>query len=81
MGHLHHVEEATDLEALSSKGSWGIFHELGHNHQWKDLDLPGTIEATCNLWSVFINEELLEIDRSEAHSALENAKRVERIDS
>ena len=62
MGGLNYVEGATDLELLSSKGSWGIFHELGHNHQWKDLVLPGTIEATCNLWSVFINEELLGIE-------------------
>lgn len=37
---------------LAEHGDWGAFHELGHNHQYGPLNLPGTTECTVNLWSV-----------------------------
>jgi hypothetical protein len=59
MGHLSHHRGLLDLEHIRQSGSWGPFHELGHNHQWRDWFLPGTTEATCNLWSVYIHSEVL----------------------
>jgi hypothetical protein len=59
MGHLRHHDGLLSLEDIRASGSWGPFHELGHNHQWRDWFLPGTTEATCNLWSVYVNEEVL----------------------
>jgi hypothetical protein len=59
MGHLNHHDGLLDLQSIRSSGSWGPFHELGHNHQWRDWFLPGTTEATCNLWSVYIHEQVL----------------------
>ena len=61
MGHLRHHQGLLDLEHIRTNGSWGPFHELGHNHQWRDWFLPGTTEATCNLWSVYIHENLLNL--------------------
>lgn len=59
-----------ELDRMSRSGSWGLFHELGHNHQHIDWLLPGTIESSVNLWSVYVHEEVLGIPRSEAHGAL-----------
>jgi hypothetical protein len=61
MGHLHHHQGLLDLDHIRTEGSWGPFHELGHNHQWRDWFLPGTTETTCNLWSVYIHETLLNL--------------------
>jgi hypothetical protein len=40
------------------KGNWGIFHELGHNHQVKDWTFEGTGEVTCNLFSFYVYDKL-----------------------
>ena len=47
--------------------------------RWNDWILPGTTETTCNLWSVYLFEEVLNISRDTAHPALEPAQRAERI--
>ncbi|CAN0578242.1 unnamed protein product, partial [Laminaria digitata] len=81
MAHLASVPEALDLELLNREGSWGLFHELGHNHQWRDWVLPGTTEANVNLFSVYAMETVVARDRSLAHSALSPVNRSMRIDS
>jgi hypothetical protein len=40
------------------KGNWGIFHELGHNHQVGDWTFDGTGEVTCNLFSFYVMDKL-----------------------
>ncbi|MBI5772747.1 MAG: hypothetical protein HZA89_03265 [Verrucomicrobia bacterium] len=40
------------------KGNWGIFHELGHNHQVSDWTFEGTGEVTCNLFSFYVMDKL-----------------------
>ncbi|HEY6170553.1 MAG TPA: M60 family metallopeptidase [Verrucomicrobiae bacterium] len=40
------------------KGNWGIFHELGHNHQVSDWTFDGTGEVTCNIFSFYVMEKL-----------------------
>lgn len=81
MAHLASVPEALDLGLLNREGSWGLFHELGHNHQWRDWVLPGTTEANVNLFSVYAMETVVAHDRSLAHSALSSVNRSMRIDS
>lgn len=61
MGHMNHHDGLLDLASIRTNGSWGPFHELGHNHQWNDWFLPGTTETTCNLWSVYIHEVVLNL--------------------
>lgn len=49
-----------------TKGLWGQIHELGHNQQRTHWDFePHTAEATCNLWSVYVHEEVLGINRAQ----------------
>jgi hypothetical protein len=69
----------TDVEYLTTTAEWGAFHELGHNHQYAPAVLPGTIEATCNLWSVYVSENVVGVDRSIAHPALTPSSRHETI--
>ena len=75
------VGDALDLDGIARSGSWGLFHELGHNHQWLDWVLPGTTESSVNLWSVRVSEDLLGLSRDVAHPALAPAARVARIDA
>ena len=78
MAHLESAVELTDLPSLQSAGSWGAFHELGHNHQDLAWVLPGTTEGNVNLFSVYAMEEVVGIDRSEGHSALTESSRASR---
>lgn len=40
------------------KGSWGLFHELGHNHQSPDWTFSGTTEVTVNLFTLYVFEKV-----------------------
>jgi uncharacterized membrane protein len=51
MTHLDAAAFMTSLETLK-KGSWGLLHELGHNHQEGDWTFDGTGEVTCNLFAL-----------------------------
>ncbi len=73
------AQKVVDLAELKEKGGWGIFHELGHNHQQRVWYLPGTTEATCNLWSVRLSEEVLGISRDDAHRGTDPFNRRQAI--
>ena len=51
-------------------GVWGLFHEMGHNHQITDWTFDGTVEVTENLFSLYAFEKLCNSDPLEAHPAL-----------
>lgn len=76
MTHLDAVDDMTDASRLAA-GSWGLFHELGHNHQSPDWTFDGTVEVTCNLFSLYICETVCAMPPSTGHPALE--KRDETI--
>ncbi|XP_041796403.1 TRPM8 channel-associated factor homolog [Chelmon rostratus] len=64
-----------------TKGLWGQIHELGHNQQRTHWDFePHTAEATCNLWSVYVHEEVLGINRAQAHSSMTSAQQRSRAE-
>ncbi|WP_437929881.1 M60 family metallopeptidase [Sorangium sp. So ce291] len=79
------LDVQNDLVSLSRlmAGSWGPLHELGHNHQWDPWALPGSIEASVNLWSVYAFEKVLGIPRGNAMpdrvADLAPAERAKRI--
>jgi hypothetical protein len=79
MAHLDAGPMVLDVAAIEKDGLWGPFHELGHNHQWGDWVLPGTIESSVNLWSVYISENVFGLPRSKAHPALDPAERAKRL--
>ncbi|NP_001088165.1 TRPM8 channel-associated factor homolog [Xenopus laevis] len=80
MCHLESAKELTDLNIMQTGGIWGPIHELGHNQQKTNWELPPhTTEATCNLWSVYVHETVLGIPRSQAHCCLQAETRANHI--
>ncbi|KAM4693132.1 TRPM8 channel-associated factor homolog [Discoglossus pictus] len=80
MIHDTSVPGLLDVDVINRSGSWGIFHEMGHNQQklgWNFF--PNTDETTNNLWSVYIMENLCNIPRSKAHGQLKPDTREARI--
>lgn len=64
MGQRSAVKELVDVEHMRKHGLWGPIHELGHNQQRACWEFPShTTECTCNLWSVYVHEEVLGMDR------------------
>lgn len=55
MTHLDAAPRLVDVELLRREGEWGLFHELGHNHQAPEWTFDGTLEVTCNLFTCYIN--------------------------
>lgn len=78
MAHDLSVPEVVNVSYMAENGDWGMFHELGHNHQWMPSTLPGTTEASCNLASVYLMEELVGI---EGHGAISPDQRSSRMGS
>jgi hypothetical protein len=58
MTHLDATERFVDFGRLSTKGDWGMFHELGHNHQRREWTFDGAVEVTCNLFSLYLQDRL-----------------------
>ncbi|XP_039478330.1 TRPM8 channel-associated factor homolog [Oreochromis aureus] len=78
---MAHKMTAQELVGVK-KGSplWGPIHELGHNQQRACWEFPpNTTECTCNLWSVYVNEEVLGIHREKTEDAMTSANRQSRI--
>uniref|UniRef100_A0A3Q2ZAV6 TRPM8 channel-associated factor homolog n=1 Tax=Kryptolebias marmoratus TaxID=37003 RepID=A0A3Q2ZAV6_KRYMA len=64
---IHSSEAAVLFKVKNARtfGLWGELHELGHNQQRIYWEFPpNTTEATCNLWSVYVNEEVLGVNRA-----------------
>lgn len=64
MTHLDVASMAVDTKALTTKGSWGHYHELGHNHQAPEWTFDGTTEVTCNLFSLYVFDQVLKMGLS-----------------
>ncbi|XP_060928779.1 TRPM8 channel-associated factor homolog [Limanda limanda] len=68
MIHSSVAAELVSVDHIRNVGIWGLIHELGHNQQRGCWEFPpNTTECTCNLWSVYVHEEVLGIDRAKAH--------------
>ena len=76
MAHDLSVPDVLDLEYMSENGDWGMFHELGHNHQWMPSTLPGNTETSCNFASVYLMEELV---GTSGHGATDADQRNQRM--
>jgi len=63
------VEHSLSLAEMK-QGSWGHFHELGHNHQVGDWTFDGTTEVTCNLFSLYCMETLCGKPPGQGHDAM-----------
>ena len=76
MAHDLSVPDVLDIEHMSQEGDWGMFHELGHNHQWMPSTLPGTTETGCNFASVYLMEDLVGVS---GHDAVDPQQRDSRM--
>lgn len=47
-----HYDVSINKEMLEKGGGWGIYHEIGHNHQFPDWTPPGMGEVTCNIFTL-----------------------------
>ncbi|GAA6226242.1 TRPM8 channel-associated factor homolog isoform X1 [Lates japonicus] len=71
MMHSSIAAELVKPDDARTKGLWGETHELGHNQQRGRWEFrPHTTEATCNLWSVYVHEEVLGVNRAQAHPSM-----------
>lgn len=78
MTHLDAAPDMVSVENLRA-GTWGLYHELGHNHQSGDWTFDGTGEVTVNLFSMYILETACEKPMGSGHDALaQRAKMIER---
>jgi hypothetical protein len=66
------LEAAADMVSVDrlKAGTWGLFHELGHNHQESDWTFEGTVEVTVNLFSLYLMETISNKPVGEGHEAL-----------
>ncbi len=76
MAHDLSVSDVVNFTYVSENGDWGMFHELGHNHQWMPSTLPGTTETGCNFASVYLMEELV---GTEGHGQTNPVQRASRM--
>lgn len=47
--------------SLVNSGSWGLWHELGHNHQWSPFRFDGCTEVTVNIFSAISQTQAIEV--------------------
>jgi len=58
MTHLDAAPRMVDYGRLSTVGEWGLYHEVGHNHQDPMWTFEGTGEVTCNLFALYLLDTL-----------------------
>lgn len=58
MAPMGEIPTVLDPAKVKRDGAWGYFHELGHNHQSPLWTFDGTVEVTCNLYSMYVTETL-----------------------
>ncbi|XP_033486678.2 TRPM8 channel-associated factor homolog [Epinephelus lanceolatus] len=81
MMHTYTVSEVFRVGDDRTVVLWGEIHELGHNQQRDPWEFrPHTGEATNNLWSVYVHEEVLGINREKAHPAMISTERKNTVD-
>ena len=80
MTHLDAAPLMVSKSRLTSKGqAWGLYHEMGHNHQSPDWTFEGTGEVTVNLFSLYVIEKLCGCPSAEAHPAISPASRAKAL--
>lgn len=78
MTHLDAAPRMVDLNVMK-QGEWGLFHELGHNHQSGDWTFGGTGEVTVNLFTLYCYEKVCGKKPREARDDMTVEKRNKNI--
>jgi len=80
MTHLDAAAIMVDRERMLREGAracWGLFHELGHNHQNPDWTFAGTGEVTCNLFTLYALDSVVGVSPDEQERFTRGAIREE----
>jgi hypothetical protein len=75
-------EVLVDVPRIVSNGHggvWGLFHELGHNHQSGDWTFEGTGEVTVNLFTMYVFETVCGLPAAKAHGGISGAERARKL--
>ncbi len=59
-------------------GVWGLFHELGHNHQSRDWTFRGTGEVTVNLFTMYVFETVCGREPTRCHGGISDRARAKK---
>jgi hypothetical protein len=52
------VPLSLSVERLTTEGTWGHWHEIGHNHQLPEWTFDGTGEVTNNIYTLYMMEKV-----------------------
>lgn len=75
MAHVPEAKEMLDFKKLSTEGSWGMYHEIGHNHQPICITPSGFVESTVNLFTLAtLKATIPKRDPLVGHGALSDPK-------
>lgn len=73
MTHMDAVDDMSRADGAGLKaGTWGLYHELGHNHQKGEWTFEGTGEVTNNLWSLYLMETISSKKPGMGHDAMDS---------
>ena len=64
------IRLAVSERRIRHEGAWGLFHELGHNHQQSDWTFDGTGEVTNNLIVLYVFDKVLGLRFDCGHEAI-----------
>jgi len=64
------------LKRNGHDGVWGLFHELGHNHQEPDWTFRGTGEVTVNLFTMHVLETVCGLEPTQCHGSISDRSRA-----
>lgn len=67
MIHMDQAKNLVDRALILGEGKktlWGFWHELGHNHQRPEWTFRGTVEVTCNLFTLYVLNKISGIEPS-----------------
>lgn len=80
MTHLDAAESMVSRDRLLG-GNWGLFHEMGHNHQSGDWTFEGAVEVTCNLFSLYVTETVCRLNHPGHPAVLVGPRRAKAFDA
>ena len=79
MTHLDAASRMVSYDRLigkDRKAAWGLFHEMGHNHQSGDWTFDGTGEVTVNLFTMYVLETVCGLRIDDTHGNISPEKRL-----
>ncbi len=81
MSHINpeHFDGYLNQEELARVGDWGVFHEIGHNHQSHHWTPEGTSEVTVNLFTCYAIETVVGDNCRNKYYVTETEKGAQRV--